>query len=424
MATKTRARKVKVAPVQRIRKGQLQDPTWEGAAEWDGQTFHRARQSASEYYYKNYKSSDLIEYIWSWMLANGYKKDDVKFAKADPKHNLHGNVGYLCRMLTMGMPDFSEAHNEYWKSLPGTLGEVKPVTEYIIPKIDAAIANGKPIVKTQIKEAEAVKKLQPYKPSIQELMREACIVMSEEIDEFIDNFGYDKKELADFDPLRILRAQSCKMSHARVIRKFFEAELEEIEELNKKVSKADMDEMREQLEEGYSHLTASQKKMLLDLLRKVVNACDIIAAESKIQRTPRKVKAKSPTDLVKKLKFKASDPAYGIASVTPESIIGANILVVFNTKNRKLGVYYASNVDPKGLMRDGSGLGVKGTTITGYDEKRSIQKTIRKPEEFLAQIKKTTRSKTEKLFETVKTTETKLNGRINAETIILATFNK
>ena len=88
MVTKAKPRKVKIAPSQRIRKGQLQDPSWEGASEWDGQTYHRARQSASEYYYKNYKSSDLMEFIWTWMLANGYKKDDVKYAKADAKHNL------------------------------------------------------------------------------------------------------------------------------------------------------------------------------------------------------------------------------------------------------------------------------------------------------------------------------------------------
>jgi len=100
------------------------------------------------------------------------------------------------------------------------------------------------------------------------------------------------------------------------------------------------------------------------------------------------------------------------------------MLVVFNTKNRKIGIYYAQNVDPLGQQRDGSGLSVKGTTITGYNEEKSIQRTIRKTAEFLPQVKKATRAKTEKLFETLKTTETKLNGRINGETILIAAFNK
>jgi len=33
-----------------------------------------------------------------------------------------------------------------------------------------------------------------------------------------------------------------------------------------------------------------------------------------------------------------------------------------------------------------------------------------------------TRSKTEKMFATIKTTETKLNGRFNTDTILLAVF--
>jgi hypothetical protein len=74
------------------------------------------------------------------------------------------------------------------------------------------------------------------------------------------------------------------------------------------------------------------------------------------------------------------------------------------------------------LGRDGSGLSVKGTTLQGYNEEKSVQRTVRKTDEFLPQIKKTTKSKTEKLFQTLKTTETKLNGRFNNETVILAVF--
>jgi hypothetical protein len=162
---------------------------------------------------------------------------------------------------------------------------------------------------------------------------------------------------------------------------------------------------------------------MLELYRKIVDACDITILESKSQRKPRKIKAKSADDLVKKLQLKTSDSSYGIASVPATGLIGCNIAMVFNTKTRKLGLYYASNVDPKGLQREGSGLTVKGTTIQGFDPEKSIQKTVRKPAELLPQIKKTTRSKTVKLFDTLKTTETKLNGRMNKDIILLGTFN-
>lgn len=429
MVAKAKKKKIKIqsgSPL-RIRKGQLQDPSWTGYETWTGEAFHIARRRASEYYYKNYKPSDLQEYAYTWMLDNDYTKEDVKCAKADKRFNINQSVGYLCRMLSMGMPDFFLPHEEFWASCKGTSNTIKPITEYIIPKISAAIESGKPIVdQAKLVTAAIEKETTVARPTIRQLMFEASIVMAENIDEFIDEFIADcnPKNLTEFDPLNILRAAMCKQNHARIIRKFYEDALTEMEELNTKVAKDDKDDLREQLEEGYAHLKPSQRKAWLDLYRKICDACDIIIAESKATRSPRKAKVRSITDIVKKLKFKSSDSTYGVASVQPTDIVGANILVVFNTKNRKLGVYYASNIDPTGLMRQGSGLNVKGTTIIGFDEAKSIQKTIRKPSEFLPQIKKTTRSKTEKLFEGMKTTETKLNGRINAETILLATFTK
>ena len=194
-------------------------------------------------------------------------------------------------------------------------------------------------------------------------------------------------------------------------------------------SKAQLKKMTEeqqddyaQLKEGYSHIDAKQAKSVLEMYQRIVDACDIITAESKSQRKPRKTKVKSADQLVKKLNFKLSDTNYGIASIAPEKLIGANIALVFNCKNRKIGLYYASNVDPLKMGREGSGFSVKGTTLTGYNEAKSVQRTVRKTDEFLPQIKKTTKSKTEKLFQTLKTTETKLNGRFNNETVILAVF--
>ena len=36
-------------------------------------------------------------------------------------------------------------------------------------------------------------------------------------------------------------------------------------------------------------------------------------------------------------------------------------------------------LDPRGMNRPGTGLMVKGTSILGFDEETSIQKTLRKP---------------------------------------------
>ena len=419
------ARKTVKKVATKLRKNQLVDPKWTGFETWSGEKFQRERQNATAYYYENYKVADLQDFCYQWMKENGYSRDEIRSAKSDKSHQITHSVGYLCRMLTMGMPDYFEPHNEYWKSLPGTSGEITPVTDWIKPRIEKAIENGKVYVEEAKAKAEAEAKAKNvYKPSIRELMFEASCAMTEEIEEFVDSFdSEDSAALKKFDPVRMLRAAGAKAGHARIIRKFYEGELEEMVELNTKVSKKDRDDMREQLEEGYSHLSTKAKKNLMELFRKIVDACDITILESKTQRKPRKIKAKSADDIVKKLQYKPSDTEYGIASVPATGLVGCNIAVVFNCKTRKLGIYYAANVDPKGLGRDGSGLNVKGTTITGFDPEKSVQRTVRKPSEFLPQIKKTTRAKTVKLFDTLKTTEIKLNGRMNKDIVLLATFS-
>jgi hypothetical protein len=429
-----KAKKIKVQ-TPKLRKGQLVDPRWDGCEGWSGEKFHKTRQAAAAYYYGNYKSGDMIDMAYDWMLANDFTKDDVRAAKASPSHDITQQVGYMCRMLTMGMPDYYKPHDEYWQSLAGTGGVISPVTDYILPRINAAIENGKPLVAAAKAKADAEKKANEniYKPSIRELMHEACVRMSEEIDEYVDSFQYDDKDaVKKFDPVKMLRSVQAKAGHARHIKTFYEGEYQEIKDLVvgypkpaelKKMSDYDRDQW-EQLKEGYDHISTQGQKNLLELYNKIMDACDIIAAEAKTARAPRKVKAKSADDLVKKLQYKMSDVEYGIASVPPSSLIGANIAIVYNTKNRKLGIYYASNIDPKGLQREGSGFGVKGTTITGYDEEKSVQKTLRKPKETLGIVKKTTRAKAEKTFQSLTTTDTKLNGRFNKETILLAVFAK
>ena len=84
-----------------------------------------------------------------------------------------------------------------------------------------------------------------------------------------------------------------------------------------------------------------------------------------------------------------------------------------------MGKYVASNIDPTGQKRAGSGLQVKGTTIIGFDEKASIQKTLRKPEEQLKAFKAAGKVALRKFLDEINTTDTKLNGRCNPDTVLL-----
>ena len=95
----------------------------------------------------------------------------------------------------------------------------------------------------------------------------------------------------------------------------------------------------------------------------------------------------SPEKLTEKLKYKISDEKYAISSILPHKLIGATCLVVFNSKNRKLGIYYTNMEDPTGTGREGSGLALKGQTLQRYKEKESVWWTLRKPMEQLQEVK-------------------------------------
>jgi len=91
-------------------------------------------------------------------------------------------------------------------------------------------------------------------------------------------------------------------------------------------------------------------------------------------------------------------------------LIGVNELWVYNTRNRKLGKYVAKEFNT---------LNVKGTTIANFDEFKSVCKTLRKPEEKLKEFKAAGKVQLRKFLEDINATDTKMNGRINEETILL-----
>tara|TARA_B100000953_G_C17765429_1_gene340411 strand:+ start:87 stop:554 length:468 start_codon:yes stop_codon:yes gene_type:complete len=153
----------------------------------------------------------------------------------------------------------------------------------------------------------------------------------------------------------------------------------------------------------------------------ICDACDMMIDNAKLNRKPRKMKPKSAEKLVAKIKYKTHDEKTALVSINPADIIKSEMLWVYNTKTRKLGKYVASSLDPLHQKRDGTGLSVKGTTITGFKEDESVCKTLRKPVEQVAEFKKCGKINRKKFFEALNVTETKLNGRINPETILLLT---
>lgn len=263
-------------------------------------------------------------------------------------------------------------------------------------------------------EAQAEKKAKPV-ISIQERMKEQVCPLLGEWEHYIDLLVDDEFDLKKFDPYNEMRAfdGGCiKPNHAKIIKEEFEPAYNEALEVKEWKD--------EDIKEAYSNFSVKLRKEYVEFFEKIFTACDTMIETGKAKRKPRKPKAISKEKMVAKLKYQVNEPSLGIASIDPIEVAHANELWVYNTKTRKLGVYHALNKDPRNMGRDG--LTVKGTTIQAFDEKLSMQKTLRKPAEQLQNFKGNAKTKYQKAFDEIKTTDTKLNGRINDTTIILKAF--
>ena len=425
IAKKPKKKVVRGAP--RIKRGaKLTEPSWEGCAEWDGPKYHKFRQHTHAWYYENYKPVDLYPAVFVWMKDNEYTAEQIKQAKAAPTSALSVTAGITAKMINNGMPDYHKAHDEHWQSLPGTSGVVRPASVFLKQRVERAIEEGSKIV--EVKQEEEKGKKDVYVPTIQERIRDQAYQQSEAIDDWLEGFITDRKNFdpKGFDFKKHFSEMNVTQAHARKLKGFFEHELDDFKELDrmptagqlKKMSEHEQD-MWAQLKEGYAHLKKADIKTFVTAIENLLQALDFVIESAKATRTPRKAKPKSATKLVEKLKYLKTDDKYKLASISPDQIIGANELWVFNVKTRKLGKYVAQNIDPKGMGRAGSGLQVKGTTIIGYNEQESIQKTLRKPELQLKEFKSAGKVKLRKFMEDIATTDTKLNGRCNPDTVLL-----
>jgi hypothetical protein len=163
--------------------------------------------------------------------------------------------------------------------------------------------------------------------------------------------------------------------------------------------------------DAYSHLKTADYKRLESFYTALF---DGFSQYGQVKKATKRASVRKPPQkekLVRNLKYLKQDTALKIVSVNPVDIIGAQILWVYNVKNRKIGRYVAED--------QGGALNVKGTTITGFNETKSTQKTLRKPDDQLKTFLAANKVEARKFLDNVKTTEIKLNGRINADTILL-----
>lgn len=391
MATKLKKASIAI----RQSRGKDLSPDWTGCETWDADQFNKFFRNAMDYYRLECEFKTYKPVVVKWMEGQDYSKIDISAVKKVKDNRINTTMGAIAHCLLRGMPEQRADFNNG-----------KDTAAWLRNEIAGVIAAGKDDVDPELAAAEkAAEKATAYVPSIQERLRDAAAAMTVEIEDAIENF---QKDAENFDPkafkiLNLLKGKGAKGAHARIIKGFYQSDLDELMELAS-------GQGCEQLREGYSHRSKKQIRALIAFYQEIAAACDMIGQEAKVNKKPR---AKRPTDkskVVAKLKYKKTDETLKLVSVNPQDIIGSKELWIYNTKSRKLGRYVAGEF---------SELGVKGASITGYDENKSFMKTLRKPEEKLKEFKSAGKVQLRKFLEDINATEARMNGRINEEIVLL-----
>ena len=366
-------------------------PKWDGCETWDADQFSRFFRHSMDYYRLEFSGKDLKPKVINWMSANGYTKDQIKAFKDTKDNRCNLTTGAIASNLLRGMPAVRADFNEGRNTAQWLGAQIAKIIEEgkNDEQVDEDTVDSKPIV-PQI--------------SIQDRVREATYPMTDEIEDALESFSQDPEA---FDPkafklLNLLRGKQAKAAHARIIKDFYKRQHDEYLELQEGKC--------EQLKEAYNHLTKAQVKKIVAFYHEILSACDMLMQEAKVNRKPRAKKSKPAEKIVEKLKYLKQDDKLKLVSINPTDIIGAKELWVFNIKTRKLGKYVTVEYQE---------LGVKGTSITGFNENASVQKTLRKPEEQLKEFKAAGKVQLRKFLEDIKAVDIKLNGRINEDTILL-----
>jgi len=384
------ATKAKHLAEARASKGKDYSPKWDGHETWDTNQFLRQFHIAMSWYRLESSGKELKPKVINWMSANGYTKEQIAEFKKTKDNRCGTTVGAIAACLLKGMPPVRADFND-GRSSAVWLGQ----------SIAKIISEGKD--DTDDSEEVEVKPTGPV-VSIQDRVREASYKMTEEIETAIEAFQTDPEA---FDPkafkvLNLLKAYQAKAAHARIIKDFYAKDLNELIEA---ASTKD-----EQLKEAYSHLSKVQLRKITAFYQEIVSACEMLAQEAKVNRKPKAKKAVPAEKIVGKLKYKKADEPLKLVSINPADILGAKELWTYNTKSRKLGKYVAEEFQD---------LGVKGTTITGFSEVKSVQKTLRKPADQIKEFKAAGKVVLRKFLEDINAVDTRMNGRINEDIILL-----
>lgn len=397
MATKIRVSKQQII-AHRNKSSRDNSPRWEGCEAWSSAEFHKNFCKAMDYYRLDSEIKTFKPILLKWMSSAGLPTSLITAVKSIKDSRINTTMGAIAHCLLKGMPeqrlDFNNGKNS---------------AEWLKNSIYEVVETGKYDKEEDQHEEKVLIKAPAQVVSIQERVRDSALAMTEEIENEIEAW-HSNPDIFDSKPFKVvnlLKGKGAKSAHARIIKEFYQRTLIELEQVCG--NSAD-----DQLKEGYRHRSKKQIKSLLAFYQDVDSACDMLIQEAKVNKKPRVKKSVPKDKLVEKLKFLKTFEPLKLVSINPVDIIGSKELYCYDTKSRKIFKYVADElIGP---------LGIKGTTITGFNVQKSTGKTLRKPADQLAEFKKAGKVALRTYMDTINTTEIKATGRINEHQILLKTI--
>jgi hypothetical protein len=373
---KTKAPKIR-NPLFADEKYTGSEPEWPTEAkDWDDAKFDNLLRRSFYYYNYYYNQKETKKHVVDWMRrSTEFDKDEIRaFERANDRW-LPMTACSLILAHRKGMP-FRTRHSDY-------------LNKTILEIIERS--------REEIEEVVATPEQVAVRPTIQDRLAEKTGELIGELEGHYDEMDTSTVKFYDW-----FVANNVVQSQLGRYEALYTRRLEELEEAQTKKDP--------QLKEAYSHFKAVDFKKRISWINDLLSAIEQYRGVKKAAKKARVKKAPSKEKVVAKLKYAKDDKAMKIVSINPADIVGAAELWIYNNKTRKLGKYVAGSYHT---------LGVKGTTITGYDPDKSVAKTLRKPEEQLKEFAKAGKIALRTFIKEIKAVEVKLNGRINTDTLLL-----
>jgi hypothetical protein len=356
-----------------------------GEPEWRLQPEPEARASsliaAFTWYNYHYDKKTVKELIIDWLIRNDRQRDAKDFGRV-PESTIRNQIGWLCRMNTMGLD----------------------LNEHELLAVDQAITEHLRTVRAIKEVIKAAEPDAPARPNIQDRLREKMIEAAGEIEGMYDDLIIaGAKMSADFKPITILRGMNVAPQMVGEIANQWKSRLDELEQV---VAGKDA-----QLVEGYGNFGKLQVKNLVKFAEQVIADCGSYVQIKKVERKPRKKKAVSPEKLTSKFKYLKEFAELKLTSVPVTDLIESQEAWLYDTKKRKL-IYVVADTHAGTFT-------VKNNNLIGFDPTNSVQKTLRKPAEQIKALLQGGVAQHRKYFKDIKATEIKFNGRGNENLVLL-----